>query len=315
MSRPLLCDTDGVSLAMVCFATQRDGQGLAQGQLQRACTDNHAWQFNTMQQIHWVKADEDQPMQLQQMFSLHGQRALVTGASRGLGQAIAQALATAGAEVLCASSNQGGADHTVRQIQAIGGQARPMAADLADLDAVRKLANQALDSGPIDILVNCGGTISRAPALQFALSDWQQNLTVNLDAAFLLCQLLGQGMVERRHGKIINIASMLSYSGGITVPAYTASKHAIAGLTKALANEWAPFGVNVNAIAPGYFRTDNTAALQANAERNQQIMARLPAARWGEPEDLAGAAIFLASKASDYVHGHVLAVDGGWLAR
>lgn len=254
-------------------------------------------------------------MQLQQMFSLHGQRALVTGASRGLGQAIAQALATAGAEVLCASSNLGGADQTVRQIQAIGGQARAMAADLADLDAVRKLANQALDSGPIDILVNCGGTISRAPALQFALSDWQQNLTVNLDAAFLLCQLLGQGMVERRHGKIINIASMLSYSGGITVPAYTASKHAIAGLTKALANEWAPFGVNVNAIAPGYFRTDNTAALQANAERNQQIMARLPAARWGEPEDLAGAAIFLASKASDYVHGHVLAVDGGWLAR
>lgn len=254
-------------------------------------------------------------MQLQQLFSLHGQRALVTGASRGLGQAIAQALASAGAEVVCASSTIGGADATVAQIRAQGGIASTVAADLADMQAVRKMANQVLDQAPIDILVNCGGTISRAPALQFAFADWQQNLAVNLDATFLLCQLLGQGMVERRHGKIINIASMLSYSGGITVPAYTASKHAVAGLTKALANEWAPFGVNVNAIAPGYFRTDNTAALQANAERNQQIMARLPAARWGEPEDLAGAAIFLASKASDYVHGHVLAVDGGWLAR
>jgi len=254
-------------------------------------------------------------MQLTQLFSLAGQRALVTGASRGLGQALALALAEAGAEVLCASSSVGGVDDTVKQIHALGGQAKAFAADLSDLEAVRKLANQVLDSGPVDILVNCGGTISRAPALEFPLADWQQNLTVNLDASFLLCQLLGQGMVERRHGKIINIASMLSYSGGITVPAYTASKHSIAGLTKALANEWAGFGVNVNAIAPGYFKTDNTAALQANAERNQQIMARLPAGRWGEPSDLAGAVIFLASKASDYVNGHILAVDGGWLAR
>lgn len=253
---------------------------------------------------------------LQQLFGLTGQKALVTGASRGLGQAIAMALAEAGAEVWCASSGQGGADATVQQIKAAGGQAQAVSADLADSAAVLQLAEKVLDqAGHIDILVNCGGTISRTPAVDFPLADWQQNLAVNLDATFLLSQRIGAGMLERRRGKIINIASMLSYSGGITVPAYTASKHAVVGLTRALANEWAGFGVNVNAIAPGYFKTDNTAALQANTERNQQIMARLPAGRWGEPADLAGAAIFLASKASDYVHGHVLAVDGGWLAR
>lgn len=253
---------------------------------------------------------------LQQLFGLTGQKALVTGASRGLGQAIAMALSEAGAQVWCASSGQGGADATVQQIKAAGGQAQAVSADLADSVAVVQLAEKVLDqAGQIDILVNCGGTISRTPAVDFPLADWQQNLAVNLDATFLLCQRLGAGMLERRHGKIINIASMLSYSGGITVPAYTASKHAVVGLTRALANEWAGFGVNVNAIAPGYFKTDNTAALQANTERNQQILARLPAGRWGEPADLAGAAIFLASKASDYVHGHVLAVDGGWLAR
>lgn len=253
---------------------------------------------------------------LQQLFGLTGQKALVTGASRGLGQAIAMALAEAGAEVWCASSGQGGADATVQQIRAAGGQAQAVSADLADSAAVLQLAEKVLDqAGHIDILVNCGGTISRTPAVDFPLADWQQNLAVNLDATFLLSQRIGAGMLERRRGKIINIASMLSYSGGITVPAYTASKHAVVGLTRALANEWAGFGVNVNAIAPGYFKTDNTAALQANTERNQQIMARLPAGRWGEPADLAGAAIFLASKASDYVHGHVLAVDGGWLAR
>lgn len=253
---------------------------------------------------------------LQQLFGLTGRKALVTGASRGLGQAIALALAEAGAEVFCASSSAGGADDTVRQIKAQGGQATALSADLADSQAVRALAEKTLDlAGHIDILVNCGGTISRTPAVEFAFSDWQQNLAVNLDATFLLSQRIGASMLERRRGKIINIASMLSYSGGITVPAYTASKHAVVGLTRALANEWAGFGVNVNAIAPGYFKTDNTAALQANAERNQQILARLPAGRWGEPSDLAGAVIFLASNASDYVHGHVLAVDGGWLAR
>lgn len=249
------------------------------------------------------------------LFTLSGQTALVTGASRGLGQAIAKALAAAGAKVLCACSNSGGAAATVNAILASGGQAQELVADLSNEQAVRELAAAALVAGPVNILVNCGGTIFRAPAHEFPMSEWHKVIAVNLDAAFLLSQLLGAEMIKRQSGKIINIASMLSYSGGITVPAYTASKHAIAGVTKALANEWAQHNIQVNAIAPGYFRTDNTAALQADAQRNAAILGRIPAGRWGEPEDLAGAAVFLASAASDYVNGHVLAVDGGWLAR
>lgn len=249
------------------------------------------------------------------LFSLAGKTALVTGASRGLGQAIAVALAAAGAKVLCASSQPKGCQETVAAIGAANGQALELTADLSDELAVAALADQALALGPVDILVNCGGTIFRAPAHQFPMQEWHKVIAVNLDAAFLLSQKLGAKMIERKQGKIINIASMLSYSGGITVPAYTASKHAIAGVTKALANEWAQHNIQVNAIAPGYFRTDNTAALQADTDRNAAITARIPAARWGEPEDLAGAAVFLASQASDYVNGHVLAVDGGWLAR
>ena len=250
------------------------------------------------------------------LFRLDGQTALVTGASRGLGKAIALALASSGARVICSSSTTEGAADTVAAIQALGGQAIAVAADLADETSVRALAAAAIEwQGQVDILVNCGGTIFRAPAVEFPMQQWRQNLAVNLDAAFLLCQLVGEGMIKRGQGKIINIASMLSYSGGITVPAYTASKHAIAGLTKALANEWAQYGLNINAIAPGYFKTDNTFALQQNPERNAQILARLPAGRWGEPEDLTGAVVFLASGASNYVNGHVLAVDGGWLAR
>ncbi|MEH8016820.1 SDR family oxidoreductase [Rheinheimera muenzenbergensis] len=249
------------------------------------------------------------------LFSLAGQTALVTGASRGLGRAIALALADAGATVLCASSTANGSASTVAAIQQAGGQARALAADLTNEAAVEQLAAEALAQGPVHILVNCGGTIFRAPAHQFPMSEWHKVIAVNLDAAFLLSQRLGAEMIDRQHGKIINIASMLSYSGGITVPAYTASKHAIAGVTKALANEWAQHNIQVNAIAPGYFSTDNTAALQADMARNAAITARIPAGRWGEPEDLAGAAVFLASKASDYVNGHVLAVDGGWLAR
>ena len=249
------------------------------------------------------------------LFSLTGQTALVTGASRGLGQAIAVALAEAGAKVICASSSSEGSRDTVAKITAAGGHATVLAADLSDETAVEQLAEQALAQGPVNILVNCGGTIFRAPAHQFPMQEWHKVIAVNLDSAFLLSQRLGAEMIKRKSGKIINIASMLSYSGGITVPAYTASKHAIAGLTKALANEWAQHNIQVNAIAPGYFRTDNTAALQADTERNAAITARIPAARWGEPEDLAGAAVFLASNASNYVNGHVLAVDGGWLAR
>lgn len=249
------------------------------------------------------------------LFSLAGQTALVTGASRGLGQAIAVALAQHGARVICASSSMPGSETTAASITAAGGSALALAADLSNEAAVEQLASAALALGPVHILVNCGGTIFRAPAHQFPMHEWHKVMTVNVDAAFLLSQRLGAEMIQRQQGKIINIASMLSYSGGITVPAYTASKHAIAGVTKALANEWAQHNIQVNAIAPGYFSTDNTAALQADTARNAAITARIPAGRWGEPEDLAGAAVFLASKASDYVNGHVLAVDGGWLAR
>ncbi|NRQ43631.1 SDR family oxidoreductase [Rheinheimera sp. YQF-2] len=249
------------------------------------------------------------------LFSLAGQTALVTGASRGLGRAIAVALAQAGATVLCASSSANGSNDTVAAIKEAGGKAGALAADLSSEAAVEQLAAQALAQGPVHILVNCGGTIFRAPAHQFPMNEWHKVMAVNLDAAFLLSQRLGAEMIKRKQGKIINIASMLSYSGGITVPAYTASKHAIAGVTKALANEWAQHNIQVNAIAPGYFSTDNTAALQADTARNAAITARIPAGRWGEPEDLAGAAVFLASNAANYVNGHVLAVDGGWLAR
>ncbi|KKL57345.1 hypothetical protein LCGC14_2236320, partial [marine sediment metagenome] len=177
--------------------------------------------------------------------------------------------------------------------------------------AVTALANH----GGIDILVNVGGTIFRSPAVDYPYEQWQHVMKVNLDASFLLAQAVAPNMIKQGFGKIINIASMLSYSGGMTVPAYTASKHAVAGLTKALANEWAQHNIQVNAIAPGYFRTDNTQALQDDAARNSEIEKRIPAGRWGEAEDLIGSAIFLSSTASDYVNGHILAVDGGWLAR
>ena len=249
-------------------------------------------------------------------FGLAGKVALVTGASRGIGRALAMGLAQAGAKVVCASSRIGGSEETVSQIKKTGGEAAELAADLSDTDAVMALAESAQGVfGEIDILVNNGGTIYRSPAVEFPLDQWQHVLQVNLDATFLLCQQIGKKMVARNHGKIINIASMLSYSGGITVPAYTASKHAVAGLTKALANEWGQHNVQVNAIAPGYIRTDNTQALQDEPERSTEILKRIPAARWGETSDLQGAAVFLASAASNYINGHVLAVDGGFLAR
>lgn len=250
------------------------------------------------------------------MFALDGKRALVTGASRGLGRAMACALAAAGADVVCASSRPGGTDETAAAIRELGRQAWQLAADLADRDAVLRLADDAeRTAGAIDILVNNGGTIRRSPAADYPSADWDAVLRTNLDATWLLSQRLGKRMVERGTGKIVNVASLLSFSGGITVPAYTASKHAVAGLTKALANEWARFGVNVNAIAPGYFVTDNTQRLRDDAARHAEITARIPAARWGDPQDLGGAVIFLASRASDYVNGHVLVVDGGWMAR
>ena len=250
------------------------------------------------------------------MFSLAGQRALVTGASRGLGRAMACALAAAGADVVCASSRSGGTDDTAAAIRDLGRQAWQLSADLADREALLRLADDAeRTAGAIDILVNNGGTIRRHPAADYPAVDWDVVLRTNLDATWLLSQRLGKRRVERGAGKIVNVASLLSFSGGVTVPAYTASKHAVAGLTRALANEWARFGVNVNAIAPGYFVTDNTQRLRDDVVRQAEITARIPAARWGEPSDLGGAVVFLASRASDYVNGHVLVVDGGWMAR
>ena len=249
-------------------------------------------------------------------FSLDGKRALVTGASRGLGKAIAIALAESGADVACVSSSPGGVKDTARQIAALGRTAWEFAADVGNRDAVMKLIDDtSARAGDIDILVNNAGTIRRTPAVDYSAQDWDLLIRTNLDSVFFLSQAFGKGMVQRGQGKIINVASLLSFSGGITVPAYTASKHAVAGLTKALANEWAKSGVQVNAVAPGYFNTDNTEALRNDPKRSAEILSRIPAGRWGEPSDLANAVVFLASPAADYINGHVLVVDGGWMAR
>jgi 2-dehydro-3-deoxy-D-gluconate 5-dehydrogenase len=240
-------------------------------------------------------------------FKLHERVALVTGASTGLGAAIAVALAEAGAQV-CGHGNTRSPESTCDY--AITG-------DLSDPETPKRLVAETLDRfGRIDILINNAGTIRRAPAVDYSEEDWATVIEVNLSSVFRLSQLAGGHMIKTgRGGKIVNIASLLSFQGGITVPAYAASKGGVAQLTKALANEWAKHGINVNAIAPGYMRTNNTAALQADETRNRQILERIPAGRWGEPEDLAGAAVFLSSSASDYINGHVLVVDGGWMGR
>jgi 2-deoxy-D-gluconate 3-dehydrogenase len=255
-------------------------------------------------------------MSVLDQFSLEGKRALVTGSSRGLGKAMAIALAEAGADVVCSSSKVGGADDTAKCIESLGRRAWQVSADLADRQAVLRMAADAQSqAGAIDILVNNGGTIARQPAVDYSEAEWDRVIHTDLDSVWFLSQYFGRGMVERRSGKIINIASVLSFSGGITVPAYTASKHAVAGLTKALANEWARHNVQVNAIAPGYFSTDNTQRLREDATRFAEITSRIPAGRWGTPNELAGAVVFLASGASNYVNGHVMLVDGGWMAR
>lgn len=248
-------------------------------------------------------------------FKLDGKVALVTGASAGLGAAIALALAEAGANV-AVHGNSRPAEATAELIKQNGRQAIGLRGNLADKTAPAQLITETLkEFGRLDILINNAGTIRRAPALDYAEEDWSTVIEVNLSSVFRLCQLAGRHMVQQERGKIVNISSLLAFQGGITVPAYAASKGGVAQLTKALANEWARYGVNVNAIAPGYMRTDNTAALQADETRNRQILERIPAGRWGLPEDLAGAAVFLSSPASDYLHGHVLVVDGGWLGR
>ncbi|MFC5470503.1 2-dehydro-3-deoxy-D-gluconate 5-dehydrogenase KduD [Cohnella suwonensis] len=248
------------------------------------------------------------------LFDLTGRTALVTGTSGGLGQAMAIGLAEAGAAVVAVSSSN--SDETVRIVKEAGGRIEQVKADLSDLDGLGNVFAQAEEIfGGIDILVNNAGTIRRAPAAEHSREDWHAVIDINLHSAFFLSQLAGRQMIGRGYGKIINIASMLSYQGGINVPGYTASKHAIAGVTKALANEWGSKGIQVNAIAPGYIETRNTAPIIADGKRYDSILERIPAGRWGQPEDLKGPVVFLASAASDYMNGHVLCVDGGWMAR
>lgn len=249
-------------------------------------------------------------------FSLAGQVALVTGVGRGLGQAMALALAEAGADI--AGLYHSNYEATQTAVEALGRRFVPIQCDLAQAspDVLEAIVRHVVDTlGGLHVLVNNAGIIRRTPALEFSESDWDDVLQVNLKAVFFLSQASARHMAEYGGGKIINVASLLSYQGGITVPSYTASKHGVAGITRALANEWAPKHINVNAIAPGYFRTDNTQALQDNPQRNQAILERIPAGYWGNPDDLKGVTVFLASSASSYMHGAMIPVDGGWLAR
>jgi 2-deoxy-D-gluconate 3-dehydrogenase len=250
-------------------------------------------------------------------FDLTGRLAVVTGARRGIGRGMAEALARAGADIVGVSASLEPSGSAVAEsIEKLGRTFTGYQVDFADRAAVAGLADRLQRDGrPVDILVNNAGTIRRAPAVSYPDQDWDDVLQVDLSAQFALSREIGRGMVERGRGKIIFTASMLSFQGGINVAAYTAAKSGLAGLTKALANEWASHGVNVNAIAPGYIATDNTQALYDDPERHKSILDRIPAGRWGTPEDLAGAVVFLASAASDYVSGTILAVDGGWLAR
>lgn len=248
-------------------------------------------------------------------FNLKGKIALVTGSSRGLGAAIALALAEAGANVAVHGSSQP-PTATQKQVAKAGVDSIALAGDVGDASVCARLVQETIGHfGTIDILVNNAGIIRRAPAVEHSEEDWKAVIDVNLSSVFRLTQHAGRHMLSKGYGKIINIASLLSFQGGILVPSYAAAKGGVGQLTKAFANEWASKGVNVNAIAPGYFATDNTEALQKNPERSRQILERIPAGRWGDPGDLGGAAVFLASAASDYVHGHILVVDGGWINR
>lgn len=248
-------------------------------------------------------------------FDLHGKTAFVTGSSRGLGLAIATALAEAGARVALHGSRAVPAE-AIKQVSNAQDRATAVTGDVSDAAACTRIINQVMAQfGRIDILVNNAGTIRRATAVDYSWEDWDAVLETNLSSVFRLSQLAGKQMLAQGSGKIINIASLLTFQGGIIVPAYAAAKGGVGQLTKAFANEWAARGINVNAIAPGYMETDNTAALRADPVRSRQILERIPAGRWGRPEDLGGAAVFLASRASDYLHGHVLVVDGGWMSR
>jgi 2-deoxy-D-gluconate 3-dehydrogenase len=249
------------------------------------------------------------------LFDLSGRLAVVTGARRGIGFAMAEALAAAGADIIGVSATLEAQGSAIEQaVRAHGREFTAMPCDFADRDAVVALGER-LAAEPVDILVNNAGTIRRAPAAEHPLDWWDEVLQVDLSSQFVLTQAVGRGMLERGAGKIIFTASLLSFQGGITVPGYAAAKSGIAGLVRALSNEWAGKGVTVNAIAPGYIATDNTQALQDDPTRSRAILDRIPAARWGRPADLAGATVFLASPASDYISGIILPVDGGWLGR
>ncbi len=254
------------------------------------------------------------PAPIAHPFDLTGRVAIVTGANTGIGRAIAVALAQAGADVACVGRTS--ADNTVREVRALGRRAEIISADLSTIEPVQRVVEETLEKlGALDILVNNAGIIRRGDAIAFTEEDWDAVIDTNLKSVFFLAQAAGRHMIATGGGRIINIASMLTFQGGIRVPSYTASKSGVGGLTKLLANEWAKHGITVNAIAPGYIATNNTAVLQADEERNRVILERIPAARWGDPKDLGGAAVFLASDAAAYVQGHILAVDGGWLAR
>jgi len=251
------------------------------------------------------------------LFNLSGKKALVTGCNRGIGKAMAQALAEAGADIIGVSSSISAAESEVQKsVKSTGRQFYPYQADLGNRESLYKFINQVKkDHQQIDILVNNAGIILRQPAAEHSDEYWDQVLNINLDAPYILSRELGKEMIARGYGKIIFTASLLTFQGGINVPGYTASKSAIGGLVKALANEWAGKGVNVNAIAPGYINTDNTEALRNDPVRSKSILDRIPAGRWGLPEDFKGPVLFLASDASSYVNGTILTVDGGWMGR
>jgi 2-deoxy-D-gluconate 3-dehydrogenase len=251
---------------------------------------------------------------LESQFSLVGKKALVTGSSKGIGASIAQALAHAGADIVLVGRSEESLKETKSAIEKIGRKVEVVLCDVSSAEAIKGAFADIADL-KVDILVNNAGSISRAPAAETEIQDWNRIIDTNLNSVFQISQACGQAMIAKGSGTIINIASLLSFQGGINVPAYTASKHGVAGVTKALANEWGSRGVTVNAIAPGYISTDNTAALRADADRNASILARIPIGRWGNPDDIASVAVFLASPAARYINGEVLTVDGGWMGR
>ena len=251
---------------------------------------------------------------LESQFSLSGKKALVTGASKGIGAGIAIAMAKAGADIVLVGRSEESLKATGDAIEKVGKKSEVLICDVQSKAEISE-AFKGIDQLNVDVLVNNAGSISRSPAIETSLEDWDRIININLNSVFQISQLCAKSMLSRGNGRIINIASLLSFQGGINVPAYTASKHGVAGVTKALANEWGAKGVNVNAIAPGYISTDNTEALRNDPDRNASILARIPVSRWGNPDDLAAVAVFLASPASSYINGEILTVDGGWMGR